>query len=145
LIESLNRGLGIVSYFGHGNVDQWRGDLLTSGDAGALANGELRPVVLAITCLNGYFQDPVLESLAESLMKAERGGAVAVWASSGMCDSGPQALLDREMFRVIFAGEGSSGGALTLGEAVMRAKSSIRDSDVRLTYILFGDPTIRIK
>ncbi len=145
LIESLNRGLGIVSYFGHGNVDQWRGDLLTSGDAGALANGELRPVVLAITCLNGYFQDPLLESLAESLMKAERGGAVAVWASSGMCDSGPQALLDQEMFRAIFAVGGSSGGALTLGEAVMRAKRSVSDGDVRLTYILFGDPTARIK
>jgi Peptidase family C25 len=145
LIESLNRGPGIVSYFGHGNIDQWRGDLLTSGDAAALANGEMRPVVLAITCLNGYFQDPVLESLAESLIKAERGGAVAVWASSGMCDSGPQALLDQEMFRAIFAGGGSSAGALTLGEAVMRAKSSIGDRDVRLTYILFGDPTSRIK
>jgi len=145
LIESLNRGLGIVSYFGHGNVDQWRGDLLTSGDAGALANGEMRPVVLAITCLNGYFQDPVLESLAESLMKAERGGAVAVWASSGMCDSGPQALIDQEMFRAIFAVGDSTGSAPTLGEAVMRAKKSTSDVDVRLTYILFGDPTARIK
>ena len=131
LIESLNRGLGILSYFGHGNIDQWRGDLLTSSDAGALANGEMRPVVLAMTCLNGYFQDPVLESLAESLMKAERGGAVAVWASSGMCDSGPQGMLDQEMFRVIFASGGSSGVALTLGEAVMRAKSSTGDGDVR--------------
>jgi hypothetical protein len=145
LIESLNRGPGIVSYFGHGSIDQWRGDLLTSADAGALANVEMRPVVLAITCLNGYFQDPVLESLAESLIKAERGGAVAVWASSGMCDSRPQALVDQEMFRVIFAGGGSSGGALTLGEAVMMAKRSTSDGDVRLTYILFGDPTSRIK
>ena len=145
LIESLNRGLGIISYFGHGSVDQWRGDLLTSTDAYALANGEIRPVVFAITCLNGYFQDPVLDSLAESLMKAEGGGAAAVWASSGMCDSGPQAIMDQEMFRAIFAGGGSGGGALTLGEAVRRAKNSIQDSDVRLTYILFGDPTSRVK
>jgi hypothetical protein len=132
-------------YFGHGSVDQWRGDLLTSTDASALANGEIRPVVFAITCLNGYFQDPVLDSLAESLMKAEGGGAAAVWASSGMCDSGPQAIMDQEMFRAIFAGGGSGGGALTLGEAVRRAKNSIQDSDVRLTYILFGDPTSRVR
>lgn len=145
LIESLNRGPGIVSYFGHGNVDQWRGGLLTSADAGALANGEMLPVVFAITCLNGYFQDPALESLAESLLKAERGGAVAVWASSGMCDAGPQSLMDQEMFRAIFAGNGSGEGALTLGEAVMRVKNSVKDSDVRLTYILFGDPTSRVK
>ena len=145
LIESLNRGLGIVSYFGHGNIDQWRGDLLTSSDVAVLENGDKRPVVFAITCLNGYFQDPALDSLAESLLKAERGGAVAVWASSGMCDAGAQALMDREMFRIIFAGDGSSVGAVTLGEAAMNAKRSISDVDVRLTYILFGDPTARIK
>jgi hypothetical protein len=141
LIDRLNRGLGIVNYFGHGNIDQWRGDLLTSTDADALVNGEMRPVVFAITCLNGYFQDPALDGLAESLLKAERGGAVAVWASSGMCDAGSQAIMNQEMFRAIF----SSGDALTLGEAVLRAKNSIKDSDVRLTYILFGDPTSRIK
>ena len=88
LIESICRGLGIVSYFGHGNVDQWRDGLLTSADADELENGEMLPVVFAITCLNGYFQDPALDSLAEPLLKAERGGAVAVWASSGMCEAG---------------------------------------------------------
>lgn len=145
LIESLNRGPGIVSYFGHGSIDQWRGNLLTTSDAGALSNGQMLPVFLAITCLNGYFQDPVMEGLAESLIKAQRGGAVAVWASSGMCDSGPQAIMDQELFRVLFPRDGSSGVALTLGDAVMRAKTSINDSDVRLTYILFGDPTSRVK
>jgi hypothetical protein len=144
LIESLNRGLGILGYFGHGSIDQWRGDLLTSADAGALTNGEVRPLVFAITCLNGYFQDPALDSLAESLLHAERGGAVAVWASSGMCDSGPQAIMDQEMFRIIFAGR-QNGEPLTLGEAAMKAKGYIGDADVRLTYILFGDPTSRIK
>lgn len=137
--------MGIVSYFGHGNIDQWRGGLLTPADASELANGEMLPVVFAFACLNGYFQDPALESLAESLLKAERGGAVAVWAASGMCESGPQALMDQEMFRGIFAGEGSAGGTVTLGEAVMRAKNSIMDSDVRLTYILFGDPAGRVR
>ena len=145
LIERLNMGPGIVSYFGHGSIDQWRGDLLTSSDAAGLENGELRPLVFAITCLNGYFQDPVLDSLAESLLMSARGGAVAVWASSGMCDAMPQALMAQELFRIIFAGEQSSNSPLTLGEAVRNAKGSISDPDVRLTYILFGDPASRIK
>ena len=145
LIDRLNRGPGIVSYFGHGSIDQWRGDLLTSADAAELENGELRPVVFAITCLNGYFQDPILDSLAESLLLSERGGAVAVWASSGMCDAMPQAIMDQELFRIIFAGGQSSNGQLTLGEAIRNAKRSISDTDVRLTYVLFGDPTSRIK
>jgi hypothetical protein len=35
--------------------------------------------------------------------------------------------------------------ARTLAEAVTRAKNSINDSDARLTYVLFGDPTIKVK
>ena len=35
-----------------------------------------------MTCLNGYFIDVKLESIAEALLQAP-GGAVAVWASSG--------------------------------------------------------------
>ena len=56
----------------------------------------------AITCLNGYFQDPVLDSLAESLVKAEHGGAAAVWASSGMCEADSQLSMNLELFRLIF-------------------------------------------
>ena len=145
LIDSLNLGLGVVSYYGHGNLDQWRGNLLTSADASGLANGRMLPVFFTMTCLNGYFVDPTLDSLAESLIKAERGGAVAVWASTGMCDAVPQAMLEQEMFRLLFAGNSSGGDALTLGEAALKAKESIKDTDVRLSYILFGDPSGRLR
>ncbi len=49
-----------------------------------MINANHLSVFVMMTCLNGYFDDPALESLAESLLKAERGGAVAVWSSSGM-------------------------------------------------------------
>ncbi len=34
---------------------------------------------------------------------------------------------------------------VTLGKATVKAKSSVSDQDVRKTWILFGDPTIRLK
>jgi hypothetical protein len=142
LIDGLNLGLGVVSYYGHGTMDQWRGNLLTSAEARELSNGRMLPVFFTMTCLNGYFVDPQLDSVAESLLKAERGGAVAVWASSGLCDALPQAMMEQEMFRFLFAG---NGDALTLGEAAMKAKGSIKDTDVRQTYILFGDPSSRLR
>jgi hypothetical protein len=142
MLDSLTRGPWVVSYFGHGSVDLWRGNLFTSADAREMSNSGNLPVFFAITCLNGYFQDPTLDSLAESLMKSERGGAVAVWTSSGMCDAYPQAMLDQEMFRLILAPD---GGSLMLGEAALKAKSSVADDDVRRTYILFGDPTTRLR
>ncbi len=83
-----------MNYAGHGSVNQWRGNLLTNDDALALSNEHLTMFVM-MTCLNGYFQDPALDSLGESLMKAEGGGAVAVWASSGMTLPTNQTLLNQ--------------------------------------------------
>ena len=143
LLGSLNHGPKIVNYYGHGTVEQWNGDYLTSSDALGLTNRDSLTLFLSITCLNGYFQDPATASLAESLLMAGNGGAVAVWASSGMCDAASQAVINVEMFRLLFANSGAD--QITLGEAALRAKSVVPALDTRRTYILFGDPTTRLK
>ena len=140
LIDNLNRGGKIVNYVGHGSVEMWRGGILTPADASSLTNSHALPFFMAVTCLNGYFQDPVSDSLAESLMKAERGGAVAVWASSGFIEAGPQAVMARQMFQLIFTGD-----SMSVGEMVNRAKASVSDNDVRRTYMLFGDPSMKLR
>jgi hypothetical protein len=109
-----------------------------------MASANSPSLFLLITCLNGYFQDPALDSLAESLLKTEHGGAAAVWASSGMCSADEQLAMDLEMFRLLF-NRGSGGGPLTLGEAVLKAKRATIESDVRQTYILLGDPSTRAR
>src|SRR5262249_20124193 len=83
LLAAINEGRKIVNYLGHGNLDEWRGRLFTSADARELTNERLTFFV-SMTCLNGYFHEPALDSLAEAMVKAPRGGAVAAWASSGM-------------------------------------------------------------
>lgn len=142
LLDGLSRGQKIVNYAGHGSMDSWRGDLLSSAEARGLTNGEL-PLFVMMTCLNGYFHDVSLDSLAESLMKAERGGAVAVWASSGLTIPSSQSGMTRQAFTALF--NGKDGESVTLGEITSRAKAAVYDSDVRRTWILFGDPTTRIK
>jgi hypothetical protein len=141
LLNLLNRGPRVVNYNGHANVDGWRGSLLTSDDAISLSNGDNLSLFVMMTCLNGYFQDAQLDSLAESLMKARQGGAIAVWASSGMTGPGDQAPIDLELFRRLF----DSSSSLTVGEATARAKAASKNKDVRSTWILFGDPTTRLK
>jgi hypothetical protein len=93
-----------------------------------------------MTCLNGFFQDPYSESLAETFLKAERGGAIAVWTSSGLTDPVGQVPMNRELVRLLFNGQG-----LTIGEAVMGAKQAVTNLDIRRTWILFGDPLIRLR
>jgi hypothetical protein len=90
--------------------------------------------------LNGYFQDPYSETMAESLLKAQGGGAVAIWASSGLTEPDQQAVMNKELIKLLFGRE-----SLTLGEATARAKASVSDQDIRRTWILFGDPTTRLR
>jgi hypothetical protein len=140
LFDAINRGQKLINYAGHGNVDAWRGNLLTTGEALGLTNQRLGMFVL-MTCLNGYFESPDGDSLSESLMKAEQGGAVAVWASSGITGADEQAQINRELVRLIFG----AGAKLTVGEAVQRAKRAVTDADIRKTWVLLGDPTMRLK
>ncbi|HKP86533.1 MAG TPA: signal peptidase I [Blastocatellia bacterium] len=145
IMESFGRGPKIVNYIGHGSFGLWRGNLLTSADAPDLANGPEYSFVITMTCLNGQFQDPFGDGLAESLMKAEQGGAIAVWGSSALTDPYGQALMNKEVMRQIFGAGAGNDQPLTLGEAVMRSKAASSDGDVRRTWVLLGDPLTKLK
>ena len=139
LLEHWNRGPLIVNYLGHGSVGVWRGDLFTTADAEELTNGDRLPFVVSLTCLNGFFHDLHTESLAEALLKAEQGGAIGVLAS-GLTTPAGQLALNRRLFQLLFQGQ-----SMTLGEAVVEAKSAVSSRDFRHTWILFGDPATRLK
>jgi len=139
--EGINRGPLLVNYFGHGSLEIWRGSVFTTADISALTNRPQFSFFVPMTCLNGYFHEAYpIDSLAEALLKTPNGGAVAVWASSGLTEPTGQQLMNEELMRQLFNGE-----SLTLGEAAMRAKGAVSDQDVRRTWILFGDPTTRLK
>jgi hypothetical protein len=144
LISSINSGQSIVNYTGHGSTNVWR-SLFATPDIAALENGERLSLFITMTCLNGFIQDPVTESLGEGLLKAERRGAIAVWASAGLTLPAQQTLINQQLYRLIFAERGAKGQPLTIGEAASRAKSATNDIDVRRTWLLLGDPTMRLK
>jgi hypothetical protein len=114
--------------------------VFSSDEAEGLTNGQRLPFFINMTCLNGLFHDLYTESLAEALLKANQGGAMAVWASSALTEPGGQAIMNKELIRLLFNGE-----SLTIGEATMRAKAAVGDRDIRRSWILFGDPTTRLK
>jgi subtilisin-like proprotein convertase family protein len=140
LLDYLNQGQRVINYIGHGNLDVWRGDIFTSEDASSLTNSEHLSLFVSMTCLNAYFQDTAVESIAEALVKAPNGGAVAAWASTGMCEPAEQSALNQEFYRLLFG-----TGSLTIGEAAMKSKSAVKDNDIRRTWVLLGDPTTRLR
>ncbi|MCK5421853.1 MAG: hypothetical protein KAJ08_06790, partial [Deltaproteobacteria bacterium] len=135
LIDSVNEGPLLVNYVGHGSVEVWQGGLFDDDDARALTNYPELSFFINMTCLNGFFQAPYAESLAEVLLKSDQGGAIAVWTSSGLTYPQEQSAMNQELMRLLFNGE-----ELTIGEAARRAKEAIDDQDIRKTWILFGDP-----
>ncbi len=135
LRDALNAGPTVVSYLGHGSLEQWAGPLLTTSSAAALSNGSRLPLVVSMTCLSGFFHDARGASLAEALITAAGGGAAAVWASSGMTPPDDQGAVGRELLRRVFL-EGQS-----LGEAAAGAAASSAHRDVRRTWNLLGDPS----
>jgi cysteine-rich repeat protein len=132
LVAKLGAGPFLVNYLGHGSVEVWDG-LLTSAQAAALTN-EHASIYVIMNCLNGFFHDLYTTSMAESLLEAPQGGAVAVWASSTLADFTAQPGYNQEFLMRI--------GRTSLGETAIGAKQAIDDVEARRTWILFGDPTL---
>ncbi len=97
----LAAGALVVAYVGHGNADTWApwpggGRLLHARDLADTPNGAEatdRGLLVAATCLNGFFDHPVTGgSLAERWL-LDPGGGVAAWAPSGAARLPAQAAL----------------------------------------------------
>jgi Peptidase family C25/Putative Ig domain/Ig-like domain from next to BRCA1 gene/Matrixin len=140
LLEALNRGQKLVSYVGHGSMNVWRGNLLTNDEALQLQNGKRLTFFLMMNCLNGYFVTPNMDSLAEALLRADGGGAVAVWASTSVTYPNNQSVIGQQLYRELF-----SKHSVRLGDAVLSAKARVSDLDVRRSWILFADPTMQLR
>ena len=130
----------LVNYFGHGSVEIWSSTgLFNRNDVAGLPKSGRSPIVIAMTCLNGYFHDVYTDSLAETLLRGPNG-AVAVWASSALTSPEAQLPVDEVLLRALLA-----PGEVRLGDAIVAAQKSSYTPDIRKTFILFGDPAMRVR
>lgn len=141
IIASINSGKSIVNFMGHGNVTSWTGGpILTNTDPASFTNATQLNLFVQLTCLNGSFTDVNSGCLAEEMMRAPNGGAIAVWASSGETFPDGQVNISMRFYDNIFGVV-----PMRLGDAVRDAKTVTLDTDVRRLGILFGDPTLQLR
>ena len=142
LLNHLNNGKFLVNYSGHGHTSIWgSGSFFSSTDALNLTNGNNLSVFTMLTCLNGYFIEPNTPALSENLLKAPNGGAVATWASSGLSTPQYQEIMSRRFYNQV-----GVGNITRLGDLINDAKSTISAGrDVRLSWVLLGDPTLKMR
>lgn len=142
LFAALSSGANVLAYSGHGGIDRIATEgLLTVADVAALADLETLPVVTALTCTIGRFEVPGFPSLAEELVRRP-GGAMAVWAPSGLASAERSRLLGDRFLRAIYQSE-----ERTLGEALATAlrQLSLLEPLPPAVFNLFGDPALRLQ
>lgn len=145
LFEGMNRGTGWVNYLGHGGADRFSAaGLLTWDDMGTLNSVGPLPVVSALTCAANRFEVPRYASLGEQLILDADGGAIAVWAPTGMSLNEPALRLNRSLFAAVFQQQ-----MPTLGEAIQQAlQDNIRRQDMPTymlrIYSLLGDSALQL-
>ncbi len=141
LLAGLNQGPYIVNYSGHGSVGLWDGNWFLINDAVNLTNSPNYSLYFMLTCLNGYFLRTDNDSLSEALLKAQNGGSPAVWASTGKTTPDFQEVLATRFYNQL-----NVGTMTRLGDLIQDAKQNLNGGrDVRLSWALLGDPTMKIK
>ena len=143
LLQAFATGSGLINYIGHGGTDRMASEgLLLKSDIPGMGNWDRPAVMVALTCSLGRFELPGFNSLGEDLVRHDGGGAVAVWAPSGLSVN-PRALkLGKAFFSALY-----QDGETVLGDAILRAGLSYGDTDQWMysLYNLIGDPALQLK
>ena len=122
-----NEGRYLMVHRDHGWTAGWATPLFTSGNADALTNGAMLPVVLSINCSSGAFQDDD-RSFATQALVNPNGGAAGVFGDTEISPTSHNTQLalgfvDALLPRVL-AGEGPDN-KLRMGDALIRGKQRL--------------------
>jgi hypothetical protein len=149
--DALNgNGALLVTYFGHASISAWASERMWMvNDLTHLTNGGRLPVILSMTCWDGYWIGPSGGALSygpglvEAMLRAEGRGAVGAFSPGGLGVGTGHDALAEGFFAALF-----ESGAWELGQAALSARlrlySTGADADLLNTYTILGDPALRI-
>jgi hypothetical protein len=146
--EMLSQGQHFVVYTGHSGIDFWATNpvLMTTANIDTLVNGNKLPIMLPMTCLEGYHHAPALSGFSETMVRFEGGGAVASYAPTGLQVQTGHDYLLTGFYEGVF-----EDNMPRVGQAIMNAKLNLAASgngaiqDLHDTFILLGDPALHMR
>ncbi|MBI5633652.1 MAG: DUF11 domain-containing protein [Nitrospirae bacterium] len=144
LFSAINNGVILLNYTGHAGMDLLAGEgLLRVSDVAALQNSGKPFILAAMTCTVGNFALPGYNSLGEALVTKDNGGAVAVWAPSGLSFNFLSKILDEHLFLGALGNKG-----VALGDVMLKAFKNYHTTGspayIMDIYNLQGDPALRL-
>jgi len=101
------------------------------------------PVLTAMSCVLGGFEVPGYDGLGETLLLSQTGGAIAVWAPTGLSLNDPAQTLCEGFYSTVFNDKEG-----ILGDGLLKALRIYGDSG-RMPYMLniynlLGDPGLMV-
>lgn len=143
ILDTVNiTGTLLINYIGHGANSRWSGESIFLGtDVASLNNAQQLPVVLSMTCLDGYWIYPHVDSLARMFVVSQNKGAAATFSPTGLGVATGHDELQRGFYDALFL-----NGQWRLGQATLQAKLRLfgtgANFDLIHTYTIFGDPAL---
>lgn len=149
LISEINLGRVFVNYYGHGAVQYWAAEgLLDLNSVATLANGDRLPVMLPMTCLEGYFVLPQsnFQSVDETMLRKQGGGSVASFAPTGLEVDTGHTYLNAGFYNALFGDPPMPqvGSLADAGKAYLAANTSAY-LELIDTFTVLGDPATRVQ
>lgn len=105
IINHINQGVFYVLHRDHGEIGKWRDPCFEKTHIDQLSNQDRLPVVFSLNCKTGGYHE-IPECFAETFLKKEDGGCVAIYAATGSSLSGYNDALTTGMFDAIWPNPG---------------------------------------
>jgi hypothetical protein len=153
IVDGINTGKYVVNFVGHGSVGVWQSTgyfssnnvINCAGQPTCINNPGHESIFVMLTCLNGYFLTTFNNSLAENLLSATNGGAVATWASTGETTPDVQQTMGQRFYLQL-----GQTNITRMGDLIMDAKAWLKQqdasgTDVLNSWALLGDPMLKVK
>lgn len=146
IVNAFSDGAIIAQYAGHGGRQVWAHEIIFDNPGIAtLRSTERLPLLLVLSCFNGYFDAPVEPSMAESFLRLPNSGVIGMISATRLTFGSGNDSLNRMMFDDIFLRNMRSLGEIAfLSKTRLLAVEGMSHLETMQQYMLFGDPSTRL-
>jgi hypothetical protein len=141
LMDFLGKGVGVMSYTGHGGVKALATEQVFSiSDVQSMDNYDKLPFVHTATCEFSKFDNPTMVSAGELMILNPRGGAIAMLTTVRPTIAQTNQVMSKSVHRHLY--EMQDQNTLRFGDIYRVAKTDAYMKS-NMVYVLFGDPALR--
>ena len=146
IIEALGEGAVLAQYAGHGGRIVWAHEaIFDNASVDQVEETAKIPFMLVLSCYNGYFDKPGEPSMAEKLLRKERGGIIGMLSATRLTYGSGNDALNRIIFDMLFKRNIRQLGPLSFDSKVeLLMTEGTSQIDIMMEYTLFGDPALQI-